>query len=99
MMLEAREQLASLHARLARCDPKAVTAAAHKLAQPIYTALTKGEEYTDQGRDYYEERYRQGGFGFWFMDVLCGLQQKLDLHGFKRKDNPAILCATKHTGV
>ena len=60
MMLEAREQLASLHARLARCDPKAVTAAAHKLAQPIYTALTKGEEYTDQGRDYYEERYRQG---------------------------------------
>jgi transposase len=21
--------------------------------------LTKGEEYTDQGQDYYEERYRQ----------------------------------------
>jgi transposase len=38
--------------------PKAVTAAAHKLARLIYTMLTKGEEYTDQGQDYYEERYR-----------------------------------------
>jgi len=44
----------------ARMDkPKAVTAAAHKLARLIYTMLTKGEEYTDQGQDYYEERYRQ----------------------------------------
>jgi hypothetical protein len=33
--------------------PKAVTAAAHKLARLIYTMLTKGEEYTDQGQDYY----------------------------------------------
>ncbi|SDI04135.1 hypothetical protein SAMN05428952_106411, partial [Nitrosomonas sp. Nm132] len=32
---------------------------AHKLARLIYTMLTKGEEYTDQGQDYYEERYRQ----------------------------------------
>lgn len=39
--------------------PKAVTAAAHKLARLIYTMLTKGEEYTDQGQQYYEERYRQ----------------------------------------
>ena len=39
--------------------PKAVTAAAHKLARLIYTMLTKGEEYTDQGHAYYEERYRQ----------------------------------------
>ena len=44
----------------ARMDkPKAVTAAAHKLARLIYTMLTKGEEYTDQGQEYYEERYRQ----------------------------------------
>lgn len=43
----------------ARMDkPKAVTAAAHKLARLIYTMLTKGEEYTDRGQDYYEERYR-----------------------------------------
>lgn len=40
-------------------NPKAVTAAAHKLARLIYTMLTKGEEYTDQGQDYYEERYRE----------------------------------------
>jgi transposase len=39
--------------------PKAVTAAAHKLARLIYTMLTRGEEYTDQGQDYYEKRYRQ----------------------------------------
>ena len=32
--------------------PKAVTAAAHKLARLIYTMLTKGQEY-------YEERYRE----------------------------------------
>lgn len=38
--------------------PKAVTAAAHKLARLIYAMLTKGEEYTDRGQDYYEERYR-----------------------------------------
>jgi transposase len=38
---------------------KAVTAAAHKLARLIYTMLTKGQEYTDKGQDYYEERYRQ----------------------------------------
>lgn len=44
----------------ARMDkPKAVTAAAHKLARLIYAMLTKGEEYTDQGQAYFEERYRQ----------------------------------------
>lgn len=35
-----------------------MTAAAHKLARLIYTMLTKGEEYTDKGQNYYEERYR-----------------------------------------
>ena len=44
----------------ARMDkPKAVTAAAHKLARLIYTMLTKGEKYPDQGQEYYEERYRE----------------------------------------
>lgn len=44
----------------ARMDkPKAVTAAAHKLARLIHTLLTKGEEYTDQCQDYSEERYRE----------------------------------------
>ena len=44
----------------ARMDkPKAVAAAAHKLARLIYTMLTKGEEYTAQGQAYYEERYRE----------------------------------------
>jgi len=39
--------------------PKAVTAAAHKLARLICAMLTRGEEYTDRGQAYYEERYRQ----------------------------------------
>src|SRR5206468_3475812 len=39
--------------------PKAVAAAAHKLARLIYTMLTKGEEYVDHGQAYYEERYRE----------------------------------------
>jgi transposase len=38
---------------------KAVTAAAHKLARLFYAMLTKGQEYVDQGQQYYEERYRQ----------------------------------------
>ena len=43
----------------ARMDkPKAVTAAAHKLARLIYSMLSKGEEYTDRGQYYYKERYR-----------------------------------------
>ncbi len=39
--------------------PKAITAAAHKLARLIYTMITKGEEYVGQGQTYHEERYRQ----------------------------------------
>jgi len=39
--------------------PKAVTAAAHKLARLIYAMLTRGEEYVDQGRERYEELQRQ----------------------------------------
>jgi hypothetical protein len=36
-----------------------VTAPAHKLVRLIYTLLTQGEEYTHQGQDYFEERYRE----------------------------------------
>ncbi len=51
---------ASFRRLSARMDkPKAVTAAAHKLARLIYSMLTKGEEYTDQGQAYYEERCQQ----------------------------------------
>jgi transposase len=39
--------------------PKAITAAAHKLARLVYMMLTKGQGYTDAGQQYYEERYRQ----------------------------------------
>ncbi len=55
--------------------PKAVAAAAHKLARLIYTMLTKGEEYTDQGQDYFEERYRER--------VLRNLSQRAAKLGLK----------------
>jgi transposase len=60
----------------ARMDkPKAVTAAAHKLARLIYTMLTKGEEYTDQGQDYFEQRYQEG--------ILRHLSQRAEKLGMK----------------
>ena len=44
----------------ARMDKgRAVAAAAHKLARLICAVLTKAEEYTDAGQDYFEERYRE----------------------------------------
>ena len=57
----SQSALGAYYRRLcARMDkPKAVTAAAHKLARLIYAMLTKGQEYTDRGQAYYEERYRQ----------------------------------------
>jgi len=57
----SRSALGAYYRRLcARMDkPRAITAAAHKLARLIYTMLTKGEEYIDQGQDYYETRYRE----------------------------------------
>ncbi len=60
--------------------PKAITAAAHKLARLIYTMLTKGEEYTDQGQAYYEERYRER--------VLRQLSQRASKLGMKLVSEP-----------
>ncbi len=62
--------------------PKAVTAAAHKLARLIYTMLTKGEEYTDQGQAYYEERYRER--------VLWQLSQRASKLGMQLVAAPQI---------
>lgn len=57
----SKSALGAYYRRLrARMDKgKAVTAAAHKLARLIYAMLSKGEEYTDAGQYYFEERYRQ----------------------------------------
>ena len=55
---------------------KAVAAAAHKIARLIYRMLTKGEEHTDKGQDYYDEaRYRQR--------VLSQLTQRAQKMGMK----------------
>jgi transposase len=39
--------------------PKAITAAAHKLARLVYTLLKHGQSYVDLGQDYYERQYQQ----------------------------------------
>lgn len=81
----SQSALGAYYRRLcARMDkPKAVTAAAHKLARLIYTMLTHGQEYTDRGQDYFEERYRQR--------VLHTLSQKAKAMGMQLvpSDNPA----------
>ncbi len=57
----SKSALGAYYRRLcARMDKaKAVTAAAHKLARLFYALLTKGQEYVDQGQQYYEQRYRE----------------------------------------
>lgn len=55
--------------------PKAVTAAAHKLARLIYTMLTRGEEYTDQGQEQYEHQHRER--------VLRNLTKRAEQMGMK----------------
>ena len=57
----AAAAMGAYHRRMcARMDKaKAVTAAAHRLARLIYAMLTQGKEYTGQGQDDFEERYRQ----------------------------------------
>lgn len=39
-------------------SPKAITAAAHKLARLVYNALKHGWSYVDPGQDWYERQYR-----------------------------------------
>jgi transposase len=46
-----------LAARLGKA--KAIRATAHKLARLIYTLMTKGEAYVDQGQDYFEQQHQQ----------------------------------------
>ena len=57
----SKSALGAYHRRmLARMDkPRAVTATAHKLARLIYVMLTRGEEYVDQGQQYFEQRYKE----------------------------------------
>lgn len=60
-LIRSQSALGAYYRRLcARMDkPRAITAAAHKLARLIYLMLTRGEEYVDRGQAYYEERHRQ----------------------------------------
>jgi transposase len=73
----SQSALGAYYRRLcARMDkPRAITACAHKLARLIYTLLTKGEEYVDQGQAQYEERYRQR--------VVTSLTKRAEQLGFQ----------------
>ena len=80
----SQSALGAYYRRLcARLDKaKAVQAAAHKLARLIYTLLTKGTAYVDQGQGYYEERHRQR--------VLHHLHRKAAAMGFKLRPAESI---------
>lgn len=73
----SKSALGAFYRRLCgRMDkPKAVTAAAHKLARLIYTMLTRGEEYTDQGQEQYEQQHRER--------VLRNLTKRAEQMGMK----------------
>lgn len=72
----SQSSLGAYYRRLcSRLDrPRAITAAAHKLARLIYAMLTKGSDYVDQGEAYYEERYQQR--------VLYHLTKRAEQMGF-----------------
>ena len=80
----SQSALGAYYRRLcARMDkPRAVTACAHKLARLIYTMVTKGEEYVDQGEARYEERYRE--------KVVKSLSRKASQLGFQLVPMPEI---------
>lgn len=80
----SQSALGAYYRRLcARLDrPKAITATAHKLARLIYTMLTRGAQYTDQGQDYYEERYRQR--------VMYHLARRAEKLGFQLTPIPVV---------
>ena len=62
---------------------KAVTACAHKLARLIYTLVTKGENYVDQGQAHYEEKYRQR--------VIKNLTKRAEALGFHLMPAPEAI--------
>lgn len=71
--------------------PKAVTAAAHKLARLIYTMLTKGEEFTDQGQQYYEQRYND--------QVLRNMVKRAEKLGLKLVPDENSNCINPYSSV
>jgi transposase len=69
-----------LRARLG--GPKAITAAAHKLARLFYRLWTTGQAYCDPGMDYYEQQFRER--------TLHNLQQKARSMGFELVAQPEL---------
>ena len=69
--------------------PKAITATAHKLARIIYAMLRYGQQYVDDGADYYEAQYHQRALraakrratqlGYELVSVSDNQSQTLDL--------------------
>lgn len=65
-------QFRRLRSRLG--PPKAITAMAAKLARLIYRMLRYGQEYTDRGAAFYEQKYKQ--------QQLLWLHKKAAQHGY-----------------
>lgn len=66
--------------------PKAITAAAHKLAKLVYRMLKYGEDYVDQGQKYYEEQYKER--------VIKNLKNRAKQLGFQLVDESTGECVS-----
>jgi transposase len=62
--------------------PKAITAAAHKLARMFYRLWTTGQAYCDPGMDYYEQQFRER--------MIHNLKKKAQSMGFDLVTQPEV---------
>lgn len=60
---------------------KAITATAHKIARIFYKLWTSAGDYTDPGRDDYQQRYRER--------MLHNLHKKAQAFGFELIPQPS----------
>jgi transposase len=63
--------------------PKAITATARKIACLFYRMLRFGQEYVEQGMDYYEKKYQER--------VIKTLQKKAKELGYSLQQNQGVV--------
>jgi len=76
-LTHSKSALGAFYRRLrSRLDaPKAITATAHKIARMFYRIWTNGEQYSDPGMEYYDQRYQDS--------ILNNLKKKAHSLGFE----------------
>ena len=62
--------------------PKAITAVAHKLAVIVYSILKNGQEYVEEGQEYYEHLYQDR--------VIKNLKKRAEAFGLTIIENQMV---------